>query len=93
MLSLLKLHVYTLTTIGLLSDVREANTSALVSKTLHKRDRAAPNLGMMSDILCVCVRVYQYVFECRFANICFWKSNCDYKRGVFVSDPSKIFNS
>lgn len=61
MLSLLKLHVYTLTTIGLLSDVREANTSGLVSKTQHKRDRAAPNLGMMLD----------------------------YKRGVFVSDPSR----
>lgn len=55
LLSLLNLHVYTLTTIGLLSDVREANTSGLVSKTLHKRDRAAPNLGMMLDILCVCI--------------------------------------
>lgn len=48
---------HSLTTICLLSDVSEANTSCLVSKTIHKRDCAAPNLGMMLDILCVCISV------------------------------------
>lgn len=54
---------HTLTTICLQSDVSEANTIGLVSKTIHKRDGVAPYLGIMLDILCVSVIVL--------ADICF----------------------
>lgn len=90
LLRLLKLHVYTDNDRSPVRCQGGKHKRLGLQDAKQKRPCSPKSWNDVGHLVCV----YQYVFEFTFANICFLKQNVIVTiRGVFVSDPPKVFDS